>query len=309
MNFTEFLCDTLCISKAEIERFAATAPHRYKVYDIPKRNGAGKRTIAHPSKELKFIQRLIVGVFEKILPVHDAAMAYKKNIGIKQNASAHLNSKYLLKMDFKDFFPSIDPNLFFTALSKSGIDISESDKKLLSNLLFWKLRRNSPLRLSIGAPSSPIISNFVMFRFDAEISKICENKKVSYTRYADDITFSSNIKDVLFDYPEIVTKPLKNNTESTIRVNSDKTVFSSKAHNRHVTGITLSNDGKLSLGREKKRIISAMIHRFKLKKLSNEKILELQGFIAYARHIEPEFYKRLTLKYGHEILKELFSSN
>ena len=107
------ISNILCIEPEHLLRFSSTSPHRYKVYTIPKRNGKGIRTIAHPSKELKYIQRILFKVLRKLLPVHQSAMAYKKGVGIKDNAAAHVRNSYLLKMDFNNFFPSITPELYF----------------------------------------------------------------------------------------------------------------------------------------------------------------------------------------------------
>ncbi len=109
------------------------------------------------------------------------------------------------------------------------------------------------LVLSIGAPSSPIISNFILYRFDRIITEHCRKLGINYSRYADDLTFSTNEKDILLNFPSKVRKTLSRLYSGQIKVNLKKTVLSSKAHNRHVTGITLSNDGTLSVGREKKR--------------------------------------------------------
>jgi RNA-directed DNA polymerase len=305
MNIFEMLCDSLCMEEDELKHLSSTSPHRYKVYNIPKRNSLGKRTIAHPSKELKFIQRYLITILEKKLPIHDAAYAYKAKVSIKDNAQRHVNSKYLLKMDFKDFFPSISPDIFFERAKSSGINFDERDIKMLSGFLFWKPRRKKSLVLSIGAPSSPLISNFIMYDFDHMINEFCIKEKINYTRYADDITFSTNIKNSLFIIPRLVKKQLKELYLGDIKVNQSKTIFSSKKHNRHVTGITLSNNGELSIGRDKKRKISATIHKFTLGLLPEKEVPYLQGLIAHASHIEPDFYERMSKKYGAANLEKI----
>jgi RNA-directed DNA polymerase len=302
MKVLQFLCDTLGMDKSEIIKFCLTSPHRYKTYEIPKRNSNKKRIIAQPSKELKFIQRVLVSYLKGKLLVHGCAYAYEPGIGIKNNAQIHLKTKYLLKMDFEDFFPSVSPELFFSILRRSGLEFTELDAILLKNYLFWIEKRNGPLKLSIGAPSSPLISNFIMYYFDEEMRLICDKKGIKYTRYADDLTFSSNIKNVLFEMPSIVARILENETQCQIKINYNKTVFSSKAHNRHITGVTLTNDGKLSIGRERKRLISSMIHRFLFELLEQDDILKLQGLISYASYIEDDFYQRMCRKYGEENL-------
>jgi len=309
MNFLNIISQSLFISKKQLLKFAFSAPNRYKVYQIPKKNSSGNRTIAHPSKELKIIQRLIAIELENILPIHQCVFSYRKGKSIKNNAQEHLNSRYLLKMDFENFFPSITPDIFFKSLTKAKIIISEQDKELLSSLLFWRPIRKGPLVLSIGAPTSPLISNFIMKEFDEIIYEECVKRQISYTRYADDIIFSTNKKNILFDIPELVSNLLNSTTDGKIKINSSKTVFSSKAHNRHVTGVTLTNDNKLSIGRNKKRIISSMIHKFSLELLEKKEIYYLKGILAHISNIEPIFIKRMENKYGHEVLSNLKKFN
>lgn len=301
------LSDTLFLAEHDIVSFSLTSPHRYKVYEIPKRNSKKTRTIAHPSKELKFIQRTLLEYLSKMLPIHEAAFAYKKGIGIKDNAKKHAKSKYLLKMDFKNFFPSITPKLFFSVAKVHGIEFNKEDRLILTGLLFWKPKSTDSLVLSIGAPTSPLISNFVMYTFDQKISDECLNKKITYTRYADDITFSTRIKNTLFELPSFISSLLTETVEG-ISINPDKTVFTSRAHNRHVTGVTLTNEGGLSIGREKKRLISSMIHKSKFSKLSSEEASNLLGLISYAAHIEAEFLDRMIKKYGNEVLQAIKDS-
>lgn len=305
MNLSEILARSLFMDDEEIRSFAASSPYRYKVYSIAKRNSQERRIIAHPSKELKFIQRIIVSLLEKKLPIHSAAKAYTKGLSIKDNAQPHAKSKYLLKMDLKDFFPSIKPSLFFKECSTHGVELSQLDVELLEGFLFWKRRRATRLVLSIGAPSSPIVSNFILYRFDTVITEYCKKLGICYSRYADDLTFSTNEKGVLIKFPARVRKTLNHLYDGQIKVNLKKTVLSSKAHNRHVTGITLSNEGKLSVGRETKRKLSASIHHFIKQKLTVEEILKLKGDLAHTVFIEPIFLDRMIKKYGSNAINEL----
>jgi RNA-directed DNA polymerase len=308
MNLLNFLSETLLIDEEDILKFSVTAPYRYKLYSIDKRNGKGKRLIAHPSKELKFMQKIMTNKFTAILPIHDNSFAYKKEVSIKDNALMHVKSKYLLKMDFKDFFPSITPELLFKILDKFGYQIGDEDRKLLESLLFYRIEREGSLRLSIGAPSSPFISNFIMYHFDEAMKTSCDLKKIKYSRYADDITFSTNLKGELFAIPAIVESALNKYCYGKVSINTEKTIYSSKAHNRHVTGVTITNEDKLSLGRERKRLISSMTYRFKNQSLNEGAIGTLIGLISFALHIEPIFVKRLLKKYGNETLSKLVTA-
>ncbi|TOH59278.1 RNA-dependent DNA polymerase [Vibrio parahaemolyticus] len=294
------------IPRYKIESFSSSAPNRYKVYTIPKRT-SGRRVIAHPSRELKKYQRALVSILTPLLSVHKCSFAYKKGVSIKENALEHAKNSYLLKMDFNDFFNSIDPELFFLMNKSNGVEFSDSEKKLIQNLVFWNKTKSyeQKLVLSVGAPSSPFISNFVMFKFDELIEKFSKKNNITYTRYADDITFSTNKRNALFLIPEEVNNILREHYGYRITVNSTKTVFSSKAHNRHITGITINNEGQLSIGRDRKRMISSLIHKYSIKVLDISDFQYLQGLLSFASHVEPRFLDSMTRKYGHETITNI----
>src|SRR5262245_32324172 len=113
-----------------LEWISLTASHRYKSYEIPKANG-GSRTIHHPSRALKGIQRWINRYLFRRFPIHSAATAYVRGGSIRQNAIAHVDSDFSLRMDFKDFFPSFSQKHVASFLSstneKFNLDLNESD--------------------------------------------------------------------------------------------------------------------------------------------------------------------------------------
>ncbi len=236
MNIINSVSEALHLSEQQVLHYITQAPHRYKVYEIPKRSGAGSRVIAQPSKELKFIQRLVADKFLSDFPVHTAAQAYRKGVGIRSNAEQHKENAFLLKMDFKDFFPSIKPDALLQFLKAQGADLSELDEYCLSKLFFWQPRRDQGLQLSIGAPSSPLISNMILWPFDKLISKYSKENGVTYTRYADDLTFTTNEERILFNFPEVVKDICNQVPYPSLEINVQKTIFSSKRHNRHVPG-------------------------------------------------------------------------
>lgn len=286
------------------ELLASKLPLHYKVYKIPKRS-LGFRTIAQPTSQLKDIQRELVELLESKIQVHECAVAYRKGIGIRDNSLAHIQSNYLLKLDLENFFNSITPKIFFKSIEKQNVIISEKDKFIIEQIAFWNRsrRKNGRLVLSVGAPSSPLISNISLFFFDERVKKICQKLNVSYTRYADDMTFSTKEKNVLPRVINNIKKTLKYFFGSKIIINDQKTTLSSKAHNRHVTGITLTNDNKISIGRSRKRYISALTHKFKFANLNLTDTLHLKGLLSYASYIEPSFIRRLEKKYGKATLE------
>ncbi|EPL5632120.1 TPA: retron St85 family RNA-directed DNA polymerase [Proteus mirabilis] len=308
MTLIEQLALELKKSEDEVGRFLQSAPKKYKVYTIPKRT-SGHRVIAQPSKELKEYQRKFLEIQQ--LPIHGSAMAYRKGLGIKQNAIAHKNNPYLLKLDLENFFNSISTKLFWEVW-KSILPLpTNQDMQTLENLLFWSPSKTTggALVLSIGAPSSPLISNFFMYQFDCAVSNFCAENEIVYTRYADDLTFSTKHKDSLFVVPKVVKEKLAELFGGAIRINRKKTRFSSRAHNRHVTGITITNDGAISLGRERKRYIKHLVHQVQLNKLDTEGRQHLRGLIAFAKHVEPMFVQSLKRKYTSELITQIIEES
>ena len=95
LNLLKFLNIEFPLGEENIISFVNTAPHRYKSYEILKKDGKNKRKIAQPSKEVKLLQRSALKLLEPILPIHDLAFAYTKNRSIKNNAMIHQNSNKL----------------------------------------------------------------------------------------------------------------------------------------------------------------------------------------------------------------------
>ena len=309
MIIIKFISTALCLEEKEVKDFINSSPYRYKVYQIPKRHGNGSRTIAQPTQELKVLQKMVLDRFFSSLPIHECAKAYCKNINIKDNALAHAENQYLLKMDFHDFFPSITSDAFISHIEKNGIELSIGDKISVKKLFFWTKKRNIVHRLSIGAPSSPFISNTIMYEFDCIIYNLTSKMNITYTRYADDLTFTTNTKDILFNIPDMVEKICAKLDYPKLKINREKTIFSSKKNNRHITGLVINNQNNISLGRDRKREIKSLIFKYSRNELDKTKILKLSGILSFAKHIEPVFYDALIKKYGIDIIHELGKYN
>lgn len=306
MSVISELAALLSQDEQDLSAFLKNASSKYKVYKIPKRT-TGTRIIAQPAKALKDCQRAFVQRYP--LPVHACALAYREGKSILDNALVHVQNPYLLKTDMEDFFNSITPEIFWQCLDASHGSapvFDASDRRNIESILFWQpARRSSRLMLSVGAPSSPTISNFCLYEFDRQISEICQTLGVAYSRYADDLTFSCSIPDVLRTLPAIIETLLNTLFHRKLRLNRGKTVFSSKAHNRHVTGVTLSNEGVPSLGRERKRYIKHLINQYRYDLLDEEDKAYLVGMLAFASHIEPEFILRMNTKYTPELMDRI----
>jgi retron-type reverse transcriptase len=306
LNLLESLNISFPLGEDNILSFSRTAPHRYKSYEILKKDGINKRKIAQPSKEVKLLQRSAINTLEYILPIHGTAFAYVKNRSIKHNALIHKDSDFILKTDLSNFFNSITPQILLNKIIKANIKLSAKDIDLITHLFFWKEQRNSSLKMSIGAPSSPFLSNFIMFDFDQRLVEICSQHNCKYTRYADDITISSSEDFFGLNFPAIIREILQTEFNNALKLNTAKTKYISKAHHRNVTGITLTNDKKISIGHERKRLLSAKIHHFKNGKITDSKeILKLKGQLSFAFYIMPDLRKKFDTKYGFDTIIQI----
>jgi RNA-directed DNA polymerase len=282
-----------------------SAPHRYKVYQIPKRAPGQFRTIAQPAKEVKALQYWVMRNVLSQFDVHPAATGYRKGRSIIHNARPHTRGRFLLKLDFKDFFPSLKARDFRLFLRRKKSDLDKETVDALCRVLFWRPKETLDLCLSIGAPTSPMLSNILMFDFDQRISIFCALRHVTYTRYADDLSFSAERSDALASVEKAVMELCGRLKSPALTINQTKTVRVSMRDARRVTGLVLTNDRKVSLGRDEKRRIRASVHRFVTNRLSADQILELRGMLNYVNSVEPAFLNRLRKKYGIETIARL----
>lgn len=294
----EIISKKLNITPAELLKYALLAPVKYKRYPIKKRNG-GTREIAQPSRDLKLVQRLVIREFfnnEHVFPIHASATAYIKGRSILDNAAPHKENEFLLKLDFVDFFGSIKRHDLENFLSrKPKIKFSENDITFLLGIFF--IKDNKDYKLSIGAPSSPFLSNILLFDFDSIISDLCDARSIIYTRYSDDLAFSSSDKSVLPAFLPDVQNIVAEWASPNLVVNNEKTILTSKKYNRHVTGLTISNEGEVSIGRKRKRSIKTQLFLFSKGELEPDEVGKLRGMLNFVVSVEPSFIEILQQKF------------
>jgi hypothetical protein len=287
-----------------LEKLARTASHRYCKYSIPKRTG-GERTIYHPAKELKLIQRWLLQNVLINLPIHPAATAYRPEINIARNAEKHVSNNYLLRVDFEDFFPSLrDSDVVGVLEANSQILVKGGLTAEDLNFITKIVCRSASL--TIGAPTSPQLSNAIMFPLDQTWSDQAKELEVTYTRYADDLYFSTNRPNVLNEILTTIRRELNANKAPKLTINEKKTALSSRKYRRLVAGLVLTSDRKISIGRDKKRRLSAFVNKLKRRQLQAQDVQKLRGWIAYVRSVEPMFVKALQRNMKSILLRAIF---
>ena len=298
------LLETTPLTSAEFDVLIDTAPFRYKIHWIEKRGGRGKRLIAQPTREIKYLQRkLIVQEFSGV-ELSPAAVGYREGRSILNHAAPHGNSRYLLKLDFKDFFPSLDEYAIRTIVSRD-FGFSETELQIVLRLLCRHEPERRRLELSIGAPSSPFMSNYLMREFDAEVLSYCRERRAVYTRYADDIAISTNIPRNLDSIERDVRGILERLPYLGLRFNEEKKVNVSKKRRRTLVGLTLGNDGKVSIGRDEKRRLRAALFQLSRGEAPPEGTERIRGRMAFMYSIDPDFVRDACKRYGFTSISEI----
>ena len=163
----------------------------YNEFTIKKKNGQ-ERVISAPNESLKRFQRKIANFLANKIEdntLNIISHGFSKNKSIKTNGFPHRNKRYLLNVDLEDFFDSIHFGRvrgFFK--TNKNFKFSDEVATLIAQLTCYKKK------LPQGAPTSPVISNLIAEILDYRILKICKKYKLVYTRYVDDMTFSTNNK-------------------------------------------------------------------------------------------------------------------
>jgi RNA-directed DNA polymerase len=292
------------ISRKHISTIIRSASYRYKVYYVDKRT-EGKRLIAQPARELKVLQRWIAENIFELFPVHNRVFSYRKGIGIIDIANLHRKYNYLLKLDFKDFFPSITGRdiEWFILQNREHLNVNLT-KKDVKSIRSISCRKD---QLAIGAPSSPIISNVLLYPFDIYWNNYSKSQKIVYSRYADDLYFSTNTPQILYSLPKKMEGHLRHMKHPNLTINDKKTVFTSRKHTKLVTGLTITPDKKVSIGRAKKRYIKSLVFKYCTGDLSVEENSYLRGFLSYTKSVDPDFIRSLNKKYGKDKIKGIFN--
>lgn len=232
----------------------------YNTLEIPKKNG-DTRTICVPNKNLKKVQKKL---YNKLSTYYDEiktqnnftskiSHGFEKNRSIVTNAEVHKNKRYVVNLDLLVFFPSINFGRVRSYFIKNNyFEINDDIATILAQLTCYKGT------LPQGASTSPLIANMICNIMDIRILKIAKKYRLDYTRYADDLTFSTNNKYFLNDYDKFL-EDIKNIIHrSGFELNSKKTRLLFSNSRQEVTGLVVNK--KISVPKEYYKNTRAMAH-------------------------------------------------
>lgn len=219
----------------------------YQSFEIPKKNGE-MRCISAPQEPLKHVQRLLAKRLmavqeENYLKSNAIVHGFTRKRGIITNGKSHRNKRFVLNIDLEDFFDSFhfgrvkgyfQKNQFFM--------LPEEVAACIANIACYNGK------LPQGAPSSPVITNLICAILDRRLAAIAKKFRLTYTRYADDLTFSTNSKVFLEKKDELLSEVYAVIEKSGFKVNHNKTRISYRDSRQEVTGLVVNN--KISVKRE-----------------------------------------------------------
>nr|WP_321236181.1 reverse transcriptase family protein [uncultured Psychroserpens sp.] len=243
------------INSKFLYHLSITKDDRYKEFSISKKSGK-KRKIETPDELLKRVQRLINYLLQVIFEPysHYSSNGFLFGKGIIRNAKPHINKNNVLNLDIKDFFPSINFRRIKVVLELNPFNLKNERERisfLIANLCTYKNH------LPQGAPTSPILSNIVTQRLDRKLTKESLELNIKYTRYADDLTFSSN-QNIL---NKGFVKKVKQIVEcENFKLNKSKTRLQKSTQRQQVTGLIVNE--KLNVKREYLQKVRAMLNNW-----------------------------------------------
>jgi retron-type reverse transcriptase len=229
-----FICDIyqlsgeLDVSIEDLREVQDRSQTSYRRYYIKTRSGKFRK-IEEPDYMLALVQRRILNRILRYYDISEHATAYHKGANVEGNAQPHVGKKYLLKMDLTDFFGHVtDSMLLRTAFSIEHFPF------FIGKMLTDICTRDGAIPQ--GACTSPALSNIVMKEFDDRMGRWCRGNGVTYTRYSDDLTFSS-------DRPLYGTylRACKLLGWMGFEVNEEKTHFITTANRQQVTGLVVND--------------------------------------------------------------------
>ncbi len=242
---------TLSLRKFRAYVYSKKFELRYKTFEINKKNGT-TRTIHAPRGYLKIILKSINRILSTIYTPPKYVTGFVKGKSIVNNAFIHTGNYYVFNLDLKDFFYSFNLQRIKYALMSKPFQLPEKVAYELAKICTCPIKINGETKFVLpqGSPTSPILTNILCKRLDKKLNSLARKYGLKYSRYADDITFSSlhnvynNAKDLVkndsIDSPNFITE-LKNVLDKEgLRVNEAKIRLQKYGYRQEVTGLVVN---------------------------------------------------------------------
>lgn len=269
------LAERLAMSEVNLKAIKVS----YHPFTIPKR-GSGERRILAPNRDLKRLQRRILQRILEQLPVHEAVTGFEQGQSIVTNARAHSGKALVLRMDIQDFFPSTKAPKLRAYFKHLGWD-----DKAANQLVQWCTWNGV---LPQGAPTSPRLSSVLNYKLDARLAGLAKKFNATYTRYADDLTFSFD-HDTPALYGPVIRLCEKILAEEGYTLHKRRKLHVRRAHQQQlVTGLVVNRE--VNLPRATRRRLRAVAHRLRTGREADLSPSQLKGWEALRQMVVKQRY-------------------
>lgn len=216
----------------------AIATKRYRTFHIRKKSG-GLRQIKAPCRQLDLILTLVNIMLQAVYEPSDVAMGFTPGRSVKDNAQLHVGHNYVFNIDLKDFFPSIPQPRVWKRLQLSPFNFTQEVANVLAGLCCTYDDEAKVNVLPQGSPASPLLTNAICDKLDRRMKGVAKRFGLHYTRYADDMTFSS-MHNVYQEGSAFRSEIRRIIEEQGFRMNDKKTRLQKKGSRQEVTGLTVN---------------------------------------------------------------------
>lgn len=272
----------------------------YHTFEIPKKSG-GKRKISAPKRQMKALQRWVLDTILDRITMDEHAHGFIKDRSILTNAQPHTGKEIVVNIDLKDFFPSIDFKRVKGLFHKLGYSeqmsiifalictYTETETVEMDGAKYYVQKGKRVLPQ--GSPASPAISNLIAYRLDKKVQGLAKKLDFTYTRYADDLSFSTsrknekNVAKLLHFLRKIIE------SEGLI-MHPEKTQVMRNGGQQKVTGIVVNE--KLNVEREQMRKFRALLHNIEVNGWKDQRwgqahnlIHSIEGYIHFVKMVNP----------------------
>lgn len=297
----------------------------YHVFELPKKSG-GKRRISAPKKRLKNLQNWLFNTVLNRVPIGDNAHGFIRQRSILTNAQPHLGKDILINVDLKDFFPSIHYSRVKGLFRCFGYSEQvstifalictqpETEEVEMDGVRYYVQKGNR--FLPQGSPASPAISNLVAYTLDKKVQGLAAKLNFTYTRYADDLSFSStkenekNTSKLLYFLKKIIES-------EGFTMHHGKTHIMRNSGLKKVTGIVVNE--KLNVERQQLRRFRALLHNIETNGWKDQQwgkaghlINAVKGYIHYVQMVNPQkgtYFKaqlnNIIAKHGQPVIEQI----
>lgn len=212
---------------------------RYYVFKIKKKSG-GERTIMAPYDTFGKLLQYFNVVLQALFTPHTNATGFVPGKSIATGAKMHTNKNYVYNIDLKDFFHSFERKRVKWIFTQVPFNLSEPLAFLLASLCTHPIEIEGHTRIILpqGAPTSPTLTNILCYGLDKKLSGLAKRFGATYSRYADDITFSSNKS--IFKKEAFLSELQRIITSQGLTINEKKTRLQEKGYRQEVTGLIVN---------------------------------------------------------------------